>query len=108
MSHDPFAIYPSQNPEMPSYRPSSFYYRDAIRRAQSLEECQTLALQAVKEIEHLKEWARELGLVPPRRFILSTEVEDKGLIIPPASPSPVGELVQFPEHLRATPSRVSA
>lgn len=65
------------NPECLSYRPSAYYFRKALRKAKSVEDAREVGFQAVLEMEALKEWVRERGLIPPRRFILREEAEDK-------------------------------
>ena len=69
-----------------SYKPSAFYFRSAIRAARSIQEVKAHALHAVRELEALKEWVREQGMIPPRRFILDTEARDKGLLADDQAP----------------------
>jgi hypothetical protein len=73
--------------DCPSYRPSAWYYRKALRDARTKDEAVAVGMQLIKELEHLKEFVREQGLIPPRRFILNTEAEDKGLTPPRAESS---------------------
>jgi hypothetical protein len=61
-----------------SYKPSAFYYRKAIREANTLKEAQDAGCLVVLELEQLKEWVRERGLIPPKMHITREEAEDKG------------------------------
>ena len=61
-----------------SYKPSAYYYRKAIREAKSLEEAREAGCLVVRELEQLKEWVREQGLIPPKRFITREEADEKG------------------------------
>lgn len=62
-----------------NYRPSGFYYRRAVRRAQSKEEAQAIALSVITEHERLKAWVREeLGVIPPKWTVHLDEAEEKG------------------------------
>lgn len=73
-----------------SYRPSAYYFRAALRAAKTTEQAREVGLQAVKELEALKEWVRSQGLIPPRRFIMDTEAREKGLLefTSPCEPEP--------------------
>lgn len=62
-----------------SYRPSGFYYRRALRRAQTVEEAQAIGLAVIAEHERLKAWVREeLGFIPPKWTVHPDEAADKG------------------------------
>lgn len=61
-----------------SYKPGAWYFRDALRRARNKAEAEEIGMQAVREIEHLREFIRESGLYPPKKFVLRREVEEKG------------------------------
>jgi len=61
-----------------SYKPSAWYYRKAIRSARTIEQASEAGLVAVLELEELKAWIREQGLIPPKRFVLRSEAEAKG------------------------------
>lgn len=62
-----------------SYRPSAFYFRKALNEAQTVSDAQVVGHQVVRELEMLKAWVREQGLIPPRQFILSEEAQEKKL-----------------------------
>jgi hypothetical protein len=63
-----------------SYKPSGYYFRKALREAKTKEDAVEIGLQAVREMEHLKKVMRENhGIIPPRRFILSSEAKAKKL-----------------------------
>jgi hypothetical protein len=70
---------PEADHELLSFKPSAYYFRKALQQSQTLDECREIGRQAVRELEHLKEWVRARGLIPPRRYVLSTEVEEKRL-----------------------------
>lgn len=61
------------------YRPSSFYFRAALRDARTVEEAVEVGMRMALELEQLKEFCRDNGLIPPRRYILDTEAEEKQL-----------------------------
>lgn len=63
---------------LPSYQPSAYYYRQAIRAAKSKAELAQLAFDLVIEIERHKEWIRALGHVPPKFYITPAERAAKG------------------------------
>lgn len=87
-----------------SYKPSVFFFRDAIDNAATLDDSKTYGRQAVRELEFLKAWARSLGLRPPSRYILSTEVEAKGIQLEPTTPSAPAEVILFPRDRPAEAS----
>lgn len=61
-----------------SYKPSAFYFRRAIRGARTKAQAQEAGLHAVREMEALKAWVREQGMIPPKRFVLADEAAEKG------------------------------
>lgn len=67
---------------MTSYRPGSFYHRNRIRKAQTLEKCREAGLAVVAELEELRAWVREQGLVPPKRMC---EEEASDILANPAT-----------------------
>ena len=74
-------------PDELSYKPSTFYFREAIRSARRRAEVADLALHLVREHEMLREWVRDHGLVPPKWFISPLERSVKqaapsGLVCP--------------------------
>lgn len=72
---------PPQSPRTPSnavsYRPSAFYWRKGFRDAATLPEAQDLGFTLCTELEQLKAWVREQGLIPPRFNATAAEAEDK-------------------------------
>jgi hypothetical protein len=62
-----------------SYRPSAFYFRKALNEAKTVSDAQVIGHQVIRELEMLKAWVREQGLIPPRQFILSAEAQEKKL-----------------------------
>ena len=60
------------------YKPSSYYYRQAIRGARSVEQSRAIGLHIVSEYERLREWVREQGLIPPKWEVDPEEAKDKG------------------------------
>lgn len=66
---------------MDSYRPSSGYYRRALRAAADDRDAATLldlALALVRETEYLRTWARANGLTPPHFEVLEQEARARG------------------------------
>lgn len=62
----------------PTYKPSAFYFRKALRESKTRAEAVEIGLTAVLELEQLKAWVREQGLIPPKSYILPAEIRDKG------------------------------
>lgn len=67
------------DPEFLSYRPSAYYFREALRDSHTVEDAVEVGMQVVREPEELKAWVREQGLIPPRRHIMNAEAEAKQL-----------------------------
>ncbi len=64
--------------ELGWYMPSPFFFRSAMREENDLESLRELALQAVLELENLREWCEDYtGVPPPKKYVLSTEAEVK-------------------------------
>lgn len=61
-----------------SYKPSAYYLRKALRESKTREEAVDIGMTAVLELEQLKAYMREHGLIPPKVHILDIEAEDKG------------------------------
>lgn len=70
------AVAPSE--ELFSYKPSAWYFREALRNARTREEAMEVGLQVVLEVEMLKEFIRDNGMIPPKSYILESEADDKG------------------------------
>ncbi len=79
---------------MTSYRPGSFYRRKKIRSARTLEKAKEAGLAMVAELEELRAWVREQGLVPPKRMC---EEEARDILANPATEWQ-RELVKEAEH----------
>ena len=67
-----------QHPAQLTYKPSSFYFRQALRTATSKAEAVEVGLTVVAELESLKAWVREQGYIPPKTYLLSVEADEKG------------------------------
>jgi hypothetical protein len=67
-----------QLPPVVAYKPSAYYYRTALRNADTKADAQDVGYAAVSELEHLKEWVREQGMIPPKWNVLAEEARDKG------------------------------
>lgn len=83
-----------------SYRPSAYYFRKALSEAKTVADARAIGFQAVRELEMLKAWVREQGLIPPRQHITAQEAQDKALAVIPFSPSqlaPQGTPIPSPE-----------
>ncbi|EIP96833.1 hypothetical protein OpiT1DRAFT_01258 [Opitutaceae bacterium TAV1] len=64
-------------PPLP-YKPSAFYFRRRLRATDDPEKLRKLGMSLVSELEHLKAWVREQGLIPPKWAVLREEAEEKG------------------------------
>ncbi len=67
-----------------SYKPSAYYYRQALRTAETQEEAVEIGLFVIAELEQLKEWVRGHGLVPPKWRLMRSELDEKqwGDVVP--------------------------
>lgn len=65
------------------YRPSAFYWRRAIRRA-DLNGVREIAMALVSELEIHKAFIREQGWIPPKDNVHPDEIEEKGWQAPTA------------------------
>lgn len=63
--------------EIPTYKPSAYYFREALREARTKANAVEVGMQAVREIENLKEQMREVGIEPQPQHIMSNEIEAK-------------------------------
>lgn len=61
-----------------SYKPSTWYYRQAIRGARSVEQSRAIGLHVISEYERLREWVRKQGMIPPKWEVDPREAKDKG------------------------------
>ena len=64
--------------EHPTYRPSAFYFRSALREAPTKEAAVGVGLTVVSELESLKAWVREQGYIPPKHHLMLSETVQKG------------------------------
>jgi hypothetical protein len=64
--------------EIVSYKPSAFYWRDALRNSKSWAEAVEIGMQLVMELEHQKEFIRSFDLIPPKVFVPAAEAREKG------------------------------
>lgn len=55
----------SQKSQILSYRPCGWYYRQAIRKAETKKELQNLAMILLDELEDHRKAFREMGVWPP-------------------------------------------
>lgn len=76
-----------------SYKPSVYYFRAALRSAETKADAIEVGLHAVAELEQLKEWVRARGLVPPKWHITQTEIDEKDW----------GEVIPFPTTSACVP-----
>lgn len=60
-----------------SYKPTSGYFRRAIRDAETKHEAQTVGYAVVDEYERLRQWVRQNGLHPPTWRVMKDELRDK-------------------------------
>ena len=63
--------------EIPSYQPSTYYFRLELENARTKREAVALGRHLCRELEELKAWVRERGLVPPKWHITRSESEAK-------------------------------
>jgi hypothetical protein len=61
-----------------AYKPSAFYLRRRIRQAKTVEELRALGLDIVSEMERLKQWVRDQGMIPPKWTVDPAEAKEKG------------------------------
>lgn len=78
-----------------SYLPSAYYFRAALRGAGTKTEAIEIGLHVVAELEALKSWVREQGLMPPRWCLLPAELAARQAagvypFPPSAAPAPRG------------------
>jgi len=73
----------SPNDNMLSVKPAGWYWRKALREAQTKEETEELVEKLIEELEFLKEVCRDNSIIPPRRFQPHQIVDDprQGLLV---------------------------
>jgi hypothetical protein len=59
------------------HQPSVYYYRQAIRETRNRAEVVELAFALCRELERLRAWVRDYGLIPPTWERMETEIEEK-------------------------------
>ena len=59
-------------------RPSVFYFRRALRQAQTVERARIVGLGICSELERVKAWIEEQGFTPPKWLVDPAEAEEKG------------------------------
>lgn len=64
--------------DLPSYKPSAFYFRRALRTATTKERAIQIGLAVCTELEALKAWVRDQGMIPPKWRVDPDEARDKG------------------------------
>lgn len=86
-----------------SYKPSAFYFRKALRENGDPEELREIGFHLVTELEQLKQWVRDRGLVPPKWNVMQTEIDEKnwGSVVP----LPTG--AQYAQALKSASERGS-
>lgn len=76
-AHQMVAETPEPN-ELAWYMPSQWFFRQAIRDAETIEELREIAMRTVLELEHLREWCEAVAeVIPPKRFVLNSEAAVK-------------------------------
>jgi hypothetical protein len=61
-----------------SYKPSAFYFRRELSEAKTLTDAKRIGRRAILELEELKAWVREQGLIPPKVYAPESEIAEKG------------------------------
>ena len=62
----------------PSYKPSVFYFRRALRCSDSHQSAIEVGLVVCSELEMLKQWVRDQGMIPPKFVVHPSEAQEKG------------------------------
>ena len=60
------------------YKPSVFYYRKALRNSSYHERAVKVGLVVCHELELLKTWVCEQGMMPPKWLVMDEEAKEKG------------------------------
>ena len=61
-----------------SYKPSAFYFRRELSEAKTITDAKRIGRRAILELEELKAWVREQGLIPPKVYAPESEISEKG------------------------------
>jgi hypothetical protein len=60
------------------YMPSVFFFRRSLRASATHEQAVAIGLTVCTELEHLKAWVRERGMIPPKWMTDNGEAAEKG------------------------------
>lgn len=71
-------VSPTVPPGVGEHRPSVFYFRKALRDSGSHEHAIVVGLNVCNELEQLKAWVREQGMIPPKWIAMDEEANEKG------------------------------
>lgn len=66
---------------MTNYQPSAYYFRKELRNAKTKDAAIQVGMRAILELEMLKQFVRDNGLIPPKQHIPTSEAEAKGWTI---------------------------
>jgi len=72
-------MYPGEE-AFPSYRPSIYYFRQALRKSDDPEELREIGMLLCRAYEMERAWIRAKGMIPPKDIVLTEEAEAKGWI----------------------------
>jgi hypothetical protein len=64
--------------DLPTYKPSAFYFRRALRATDDTVRLRAIGMTLCSELQFLKQWVRDQGMIPPKENVMQSEVEDKG------------------------------
>lgn len=84
-----------KDPKIVTYKPSVFYFRDALRATSDPDELRELGLMLCTAYEMEREWIRSKGLIPPKPVVLDAEAKDKGWDVEPITPTDPNQ-ISFP------------
>lgn len=60
-----------------SYKPSAYYFRKALREATTADRARQIGMHLCTELETLKAWVREQGMIPPKWNLMNSEISEK-------------------------------
>ena len=84
-----------QGESLPSYRPSVYYFRKALRGTDNAQELRDLGLMLCTAYELEREWIRAQGLQPPKHIMLEEEAQAKGWDVEGIEPEDPNQ-IRFP------------
>jgi hypothetical protein len=73
-----FSESPNEVDHMVTYAPQVFYFRRALRTARTLVDAMELGLAVVEELDSLKSWVWDRGLIPPMFRTLPEHLIERG------------------------------